>query len=151
MIKRHKHADMIIAKANNMDLIVLGGFGSGEWVESPIDYNEGFCFLAEFDYFLCLPQHKDVCLNWLNGGDIQINRLDEGFIDWDRPSREWKLCVSFMSDKCKFRIKPRKEKRWIAVRKKDLYVEEFAFKSIDSVKESIDTELWSYHEIEVEV
>ncbi len=154
MIKRHKHAGLIIAKANNMDLVVFSDFGSGKWTESQVDYNESFYFLAESNYFLCLPQHKEACLHWLNGGKAQSDRSCEGFVSVDAASYydfKWWEGGWFMREDYNSRIKPRKEKRWIAVRKKDLYVEEFAFKDIDSAKEYNDTELWSYHEIEVEV
>lgn len=107
---KHKHAEMIKAKADNMELVVcINNYGQWEFGDM-----NNLVDLDAFPAFLCLPQHKEACLHWLNGGDLQVKRQDsDEFLDWDRPSREWKISVSLMHGVSEFRIKPRKEKRWI--------------------------------------
>lgn len=109
---RHKHADMIIAKAENMGLIVLVRL-CGEWVESNYD---GLVSLGKSEFFLCLTQHKKPCLHWLNGGSVQDYFEDE----WDACSdydgnNNWSYEHMFMLEEAEYRIAPKKEKRWIAV------------------------------------
>lgn len=109
---KHKHAEMIKAKADNMDLVVLRKNYDNSWGE--INCHD-CCFMPDFDYFLCLPQHKEACLHWLNGGDVQARR--------DSPWANLLLqnpiyldeFTPFMDDCCEIRIKPRKEKRWICI------------------------------------
>ena len=64
---KHKHYDMIVALAENMNLATFckGKLGK-EWIDLG---GEGLpCFIPDNHYFLCLPQHKEACLHWLNGG-----------------------------------------------------------------------------------
>ena len=71
MAKLHKHYEMIVAKAANMDLTVFHKSITGEWL---IDTDSNKVMVFENDsteYFLCLPQHKEACLHWLNGGEIE--------------------------------------------------------------------------------
>lgn len=110
-MNQHKHAEMIKAKADNMDLEVLKkGLNKTKWV--------GGCahelFYLDADYFLCLPQHKEACLHWLNGGEVEecINTkwsdVDSStLIDWEGMSDP------FMREESNFRIKPPTEKRWV--------------------------------------
>lgn len=120
----HKHAEMIKAKADNMDLVVFGRMrkSNHDWIEMPFSR-----LVKNFDneYFLCLPQNKEACLHWLNGGEVLIKRRTfddngdelpfEGFLSWSRPSSGWIPNVSFMNCNCTFKVRPKKEKRWIAV------------------------------------
>lgn len=124
----HKNYDMICAKAENMDLVIFARTRNSEfpWVES------NFQILASYfdnEYFLCLPQHKEACLHWLNGGDVLVIRFDnpmpgsgvmldsvEVDLDEDVNSYPWKLNHVFMDKAQTISIKPRKEKRWIAVK-----------------------------------
>ena len=118
---KNKHYDMIVAKAENMDLVVFfnPSFGSSaeKWEEATTTLFPAFH--PETDYFLCLPQHKEACLHWLNGGDVQ-----------DFFEEEWSDCASlahatevggdntlefsmhhmFMNEEFNFRIAPKKEK-----------------------------------------
>ena len=143
---KHKHYDIIVAKAANTDLVVFVRDGS-HWNE--LDFQAAFYEVN--NYFLCLPQHKEACLHWLNGGDVQINRKGEGFLDWSRPSREWMKEVSFMFDINQFRIKPKKEKRWISIRKLDQFVECVAWHSELEAKDDCPSVAWTHHQVEVEV
>jgi hypothetical protein len=75
------------------------------------------------DYLLCLQQHNKngQCLHWLNGGEIQWS---DHFHEWsdkdnyadDLTSQEFFSGNAFMLDDNKSRIKPRKEKLWLAVK-----------------------------------
>ena len=109
---KHKHYDMICAKAANMDLVVLLNIGN-EWVESLLD-----AMIANEDssFFLCLPQHKDACLHWLNGGSIQNKYAIWVGVEDCNGNFEWSDRIVFMLDTVELRIKPSKEKRWIAIR-----------------------------------
>ena len=115
---KHKHYDMICAKAANMDLVMFGasknGGSLGNWVECNRDTmpkdNEN-C-----EYFLCLPQHKEACLHWLNNGEIELNSQYSDEWEEYEPIRYWSLGSVFMRDDYQLRIKPKKEKLWIAVK-----------------------------------
>ena len=113
---RHKHADMIIAKAENRDLVVFCKQSDG-WVMCSQDGIISWSY--DLEYLLCPPQHKEAYLHWLNGGEIQV--LHNG---------EWKICGEYgagcqswshdgflMHNGCDYRIRPRKEKRWIIAMK----------------------------------
>lgn len=110
---RHKHADMIIAKAENMDLVVFGKLAENAdsaWTE--ITFRE----MIEnhfFDYFLCLPQHKEACLHWLNGGKVIFTNSHGKERESYNHSITWSHVHSFMNDSELSRIKPRKEKRYL--------------------------------------
>lgn len=148
-IMKHKHYDMIVAKAANMDLVVFvknvevetGGLLSQsvehiDWSETGEIGAQMPCFHEDLDYFLCLPQHKEVCLHWLNGGDAQkvtttpIAHLNLGEIT------EWEEGHIFMNPHVVIRVKPKKEKRWIAVDPSHQQQSTKLFKSED--------DLWSY-------
>ncbi|AUR91107.1 hypothetical protein NVP1155O_34 [Vibrio phage 1.155.O._10N.222.55.B3] len=114
MSNKHKHYDMIVAKAENMDLVVFCKVDELPWQERK---NQSLMEFGEkFKYFLCLPQHKDTCLHWLNGGEAQQKPIngDNWVTSADVKKVSWMSWTSFMKDELKFRIKPKKEKRWIA-------------------------------------
>lgn len=111
----HKHAEMIKAKADNMELVVfVRPNHSDGWykMQDDIDIPE---FFSTDEYFLCHPKHEKECLHWLNGGKVEIIN-DNGFrallLSEDRHAG-WSPYFSFMSEQKTIRIKPRKEKRWI--------------------------------------
>lgn len=59
MTNKHKHAELIKAKVDDMSLVVFEKDPIG-WRMRTTDIiymNEGK------DYFLCLPQHKEECLH----------------------------------------------------------------------------------------
>lgn len=139
----HKHAEMIKAKADNMDLVLFACSNSG-WVElsaEELPCNE--CF----NYFVCLPQHKDICLSFLNGGVLQL--LCEEWVDAcpnESISKEWAAVSVFMlEDAFDMRIKPKKEKRWIVYNAKGEFCSEHDFEYIP-VDKSVQV-----FEIEIEV
>ncbi|QYW02863.1 hypothetical protein [Vibrio phage BUCT006] len=116
----HKHAEMIKAKAYNMDLVVFEKSKLSGWIELA-----RYCFPDDdgIDYFLCLPQHKEACLHWLNGGEIEYDNV-KNWIAYDLTIDSPKYPLQdFTGLEFNFRIKPRKEKRWICIND-DLEIED---------------------------
>lgn len=110
---KHVHAEMIKAKADNMGLVVFRKNYDNSWGEIQC---HDCCFMQDFEYFLCLPQHKEACLHWLNGGEIEFTSdFSDGWTEYE-PIRSWGAGSVFMQSEYKFRIKPRKEKLYIAVK-----------------------------------
>lgn len=137
----HKHAKLIKAKADNMELVVFVRVKEDFWQET-----SSMPTCEDFDYFLCLPKHKESCLHWLNRGKIQYKTdLVEEFQDY-QPKIEFGLGSIFMLSNFEIRIKPRKEKRWILINKALNRVcnELFDYQPKDQNG-------WVSHEIEVEV
>ena len=149
---KHKHYDLIVAKAANMDLVVFcKGVNDGcEWHEVKRFPN----WQTNASYFLCLPQHKDACLHWLNGGEVQgedpnrPNYFDDyaNFVD----RKNWSCTAWYMRKDRNIRIKPKKEKRWIGTCKN--FVTSLNYPSVDECRDAVgDDTSWQFHEIEVEV
>lgn len=116
----HKHAAMIKAKADDMDLVVFAeNINTGEWWECSLD----FPFNGQQNFFLCLPQHKEACLHWLNGLDIEYQDFptSEWSIIENRGVCSWGFDIVFMQEEFNIRIKPRKEKRLIVYRNDIVY------------------------------
>lgn len=117
---KHKHYEMIVAQAENTTLVKFVKLPN-QWVTTTTnEWN-----LAS-EYFLCLPQHnKDgQCLHWLNGGDVQdffdgewteCAPLSKTINTDSENSLKFSIHHMFMNEEFHFRIKPKKEKRWIAV------------------------------------
>lgn len=116
---KHKHYDMIVAKAANMELVVFLENNQG-WSEK--ENQSDIQFHEQFDYFLCLPQHKEVCLHWLNGGKAEALHEDFGLMELaDSEAIEWGVKSVFIKDSIEIRIKPKKEKRLIVYRNDVVY------------------------------
>lgn len=149
---KHKHYEMIVAKAANMDLVVfVKTCDNGAWYEK--GDNSACQWWEDSDYFLCLPQHKEACLHWLNGGDVIVKDfpddeynertlLSEGFSGWHD-------ATIFMDLPTKIRIKPHKEKRWVGVNSKT-GVTTHLQESREGLEKRIDG-LSDYQVIEIEV
>ena len=73
-MSKHKHYEMIVAKAADTELVVFFKCDTGWYFD---DTSETIKFHSDTDYFLCLPQHKEYCLHWLNGGEVQDLYDDE--------------------------------------------------------------------------
>ncbi|CAM0024222.1 hypothetical protein VPHK122_0004 [Vibrio phage K122] len=117
---KHKYAEMIKAKVDNMDLVVLCE-GNGKWYECECEFGQ-IAWWEDFRYFLCLPQHKDACLHWLNGGKAEALHEDFGLMELtDSEAIEWGVKSVFMKDSIEIRIKPKKEKRLIVYRNDVVY------------------------------
>lgn len=153
---KHNYCDLFTGKLNNMELVLLEKHKDwSEWVEAK-DQNRYFMVSDNFDYFLCLPQHKEACLHWLNGGEAQI--LHSPLHDWMTlegyvQDPKWYSNSDFMSDECKLRIKPKKEKRWMLYSENPVSIEVFDNKeSFDLASKSARPwEKWQEVEFEIEV
>lgn len=144
---KHKHYDMIVAKAANMELVVLFKSERSEWRE----YEASGLMVFEGDYFLCLPQHKEAVLHALNNGKaiVRVNGDPQGWtsgvaVNWSE--KHWSMDSNIES-----RIKPKKEKRWVVIDNfgkavSNLIKDE---QSLENAKELMPD--CSFHEIEVEV
>lgn len=145
----HKHAAMIKAKADNMELVVFRKYYDNSWGEIQ---RHDCCFMPDFEYFLCLPKHKEACLHWLGGGYTQ-SRYGASQ-DWDdyNPIKSWSCGSIFMQNHAEIRIKPRKEERWVAIKRKDkTEVYTVSFNSLDEAIDTLNGKYWQFIEIEVEV
>ncbi|CAH9014991.1 conserved hypothetical protein [Vibrio phage 466E53-1] len=117
-VMKHKHYDMIVTKAANMDLVIFIKL-DGKW-EVGSHESQIINFGSHYEYFLCLPQHKEACLHWLNGGGVEVRNIAGVHQGWDKlpdyaEKPSWLPHADFMNERCEVRIKPKKEKRWIAV------------------------------------
>ena len=165
---KHANAEMIKAVVDNLELVIFfKETDDARWFKTNINSLVNAC--STTDYFLCLPQRKEACLHWLNGGDVQLDHFDQPMpnsgvngnchlVDFDEDvnSLPWKLNHPFMDEAQEIRIKPKKEKRWIAVNP-DGYVMPIHADSIESARAHAchDTTRLTlgvqYIEIEVEV
>ncbi len=153
----NKHVDIITAKANNMELVVFFSDGA-KWRELPDDYFP--VFDTKKEYFLCLPQHEETCLHWLNGGEIQILCQFKHRKDWvsfcgKLKEIKWSDIDCWMQEDTQIRIKrikPKKEKRWILVNEIDCFQPRM-FDNEGNADHALQGSHpnWSKHEIEVEV
>ncbi|AUR97986.1 hypothetical protein KNT80_gp73 [Vibrio phage 1.245.O._10N.261.54.C7] len=159
MSNRHVHADMIIAKAENRDLVQFYKSSGAWYLVSPDE--RGAVFYDNVKYFLCLPQHNEACLHWLNGGDAEFEFLPNGSGNYGEmePLEDypWVADHLFMDAEINLRIKPKKEKRWIGVY--GTHVTEHTFSSKGNLKRYIKKtpkwhytalEAWQFIEVEVE-
>lgn len=146
---KHKHYEMIVAKAANMDLVVfVKPCDNGAWYEK---CDSACQWWEDSDYFLCLPQHKEACLHWLNGGEVQVQDFPTNdFNDYLDEKYEWSIESWWMSEQCNIRIKPKKEKRWIPVNVKN-HETGLIYKSYESCRLAYKLDHWQICEIEVEV
>ncbi len=118
---KHKHYDKIVARAANMGLVVFIKCPH-EWKQQ-ITNSDQLNFSCGNDYFLCLPQHKEACLHWLNGGTSQVEYTKASYPYWcniEADEANWSSGHIFMDESLNIRIKPRKEKKWIIAKSKSL-------------------------------
>lgn len=104
--KSHKHAEMMIHKAVNPNLVAFVHGNDGEWTRS----TRAIPWWGNVDYFLCQPDHEYECLHWLNGGDVEF-RIVVGNERWnDYPiGKEWEENIAFMREGLEFLIKQESE------------------------------------------
>ena len=154
---KHKHFEMIVAKAGNMDLVVFSqNQKDNSWL---VQNDQGTTDFGDLvNYFLCLPQHKDACLHWLNGGELYINNgkgLGEG--NYTLSIKTHKPLSDFIGHpEYQFHIKPKKEKRWIVLNYKLNVVSSNFCKSLEDARAYVSNHFAypddvQYIEIEVEV
>jgi hypothetical protein len=145
----HSNAAILKAYADNTDLVVFILDSNSKWIRTNpkalMDYPDD-------EFFACLPQHNESnqCLHWLNGGDVLVK--SKFVTSWEVVfhGQVWGDTIGWMREDAKYRIKPRKEKRWIAkIKGKSLLASNGLYKSIaeaSSVCGDCD-----FYEIEVEV
>ncbi len=153
---KHAYAELFTAKLNDTSLVLFEKHE--EWKEWREVAKSDLVFAVggNFDYFLCLPQHKEDCLHWLNGSDLI---QDSQYVDGKYSDVEASLNPSFdthgdlfMTTERNIRIKPEKEKRWILVNA----IDNFQPRMFDDEGDANHMlqgshPNWSKHEIEVEV
>lgn len=155
----HKHAKLIKAKADNMELVLFIKVGD-KWQVTGCQDNQIINIASHYEYFLCLPQHKDVCSHWLGGGEIEFNsQYSDGWGEYS-PITTWSLGSVFMQGDYQLRIKPNKEKLWIAVKTdkhehlggcRKVRICSHAFVNKSDAEEYVDLSDSQLIEIEVEV
>ena len=153
---KHVHYDKIVAKAANMELVVFcKGINDGcEWHEVKRFPN----WQTNASYFLCLPQHKETCLHWLNGGESQVASISSGWLPANLGDpAEWGGEWWYMNPNGESRIKPKKEKRWIGFNSKTLMTTRDTYTTgvecedaLNKVGEIYENHPWQFIEIEVE-
>ena len=159
---KHKNSEMIKSVIDNTELVIFceviehDNESGNYWAVS----NLSSLVSCHNNFFLCLPQHKESCLHWLNGGEVQVRDfVTSPFCDVTDWSKEWLADgCGFMVDSWVFRIKPKKAKRWIGVYNHNVTSQHFD--SIETAKSFIrkrdefkncTPEAWKFIEIEVEV
>lgn len=150
-MKEHSNAAILKAYADNTDLFIFILDSNSKWIRTNpkalMDYPDD-------EFFACLPQHNEngQCLHWLNGGEIQDYYENEWSSVGEFNGGEWSIHTLMMDENANYRIKPRTEKRWIAIRRSDLFVEDCLFHSVENaIRQGYPESQWQLHEIEVEV
>lgn len=146
----HKYAEMIKTKADNMELVVFKYSGVyAKWIESD--------FVSLIDdpdhlYFLCLPQHKEACLHWLQGDIIEYSHDQGNSWTWyDLSVDQPKYPLEDMTgSEFIFRIKPEKVARWVATLN-GWNASQRVFSSKQEAIDVLGSDGYQFHEIEVEV
>lgn len=155
---KHEHYEMIVAKAANFELIQFVKIGDNWEIVGSHD-NKVVSFASHYEYFLCLPKHKEACLYWLNGGKAEALHEDLEPMEFaESKTVEWGVKSVFMKDSIEIRIKPKKECVWVAYHKDGFMFDEVGVSEQDvhhRVKEHEFSDFngkdWQYKEIEVEV
>lgn len=112
---KHKYSEMIKAKADNMDLVIIvkNCQYNGDWWALKSD-KEILPSFSSGEYFACLPQHKEAVLRGLNGEIAEST--NENREDWSESSVElWDKGWWYMSDNYVSRTRTKKEQRWVVV------------------------------------
>lgn len=103
---KHKHVELIKAKADNMELVKFYKSTSNGWC---VCSNQGCVFDEKWKYYLCLPQHKEECLAWLNGSHIQDYFKGEWVNCKDYKGEDWTWMDNiFMNEEAVLRVAPKK-------------------------------------------
>ena len=149
-MSKHKHYEIGVAKLANTKLVVFIKDGS-DWFFD--DTSESYNFRSDVEYFLCLPQHKEACLLWLNGGETEFEDDDGEWVSCSDWSKKWRQSTcGFMQDDNVIRIKPKKVKRWIGVTNTGKVTPDH-YSDVDDLKSNViatSFDGWQFFEIEVE-
>jgi hypothetical protein len=154
---KHENAEMIKTKVDQMDLVLFRFRDSdGLWAVSNLNslvIDEG-C-----NFFLCLPQHKEACLHWLNGGESEHGGEFGQWNSCEGWNKKWfSTTCGFMRSSHQTRIKPKKEKRVIGVHRDGRTTSHYAIDdegcyAVDEIRITGkgNPDEWLFIEIEVEV
>jgi len=152
---KHVWYELIVAKASNMDLVVLFREPDEmQWFEEK--FEDDVYFKGYGEYFLCLPQHAKACLHWLNGGEVEYtfaNKVRE-FSVFPSTDTDWFSSSMWMDSDYEMRIKPKKEKRWIGVIVNNDHEVELRvrmYKSKEDAELNLGKDNFQIVEIEIEV
>lgn len=150
--RKHKHHDMIVAKAGNMDLVLFIKVGD-DWQISGGHDNQVINIASHYDYFLCLPEHnKDgQCLHWLNGGNVYYKRKGKDNVTSINWPKVWDPSLVWNFSNIKIKIEPKKEKRIVVYDEAAGKFEETAFKTMKDAMEEIKYYDAQFFEIDVEI
>ncbi|QAU04500.1 hypothetical protein Va1_147 [Vibrio phage Va1] len=113
---KHRHCDMITSVINDMNLsvfvcVVSHTIGGGQtvrherWLQSDIG---SMANDQRDNYFVCLPQHEESCIHWLNGGNVQScrgNSIWNDVLEKYGPDNNWHVGHLFMQENVQIRIK----------------------------------------------
>ena len=152
--KPHKHRDMMKAYAGDSSLCVLiYNEDDDKWIHTN---PRAFFDYPYFEFFICLPKHKEACLHWLNGGLIECNsKLTEGWeVCFDYNKYFWKPNCGMMREDANYRIKPKNVKRWVAFKWDNFYVLPRHYETKEGAEKAAASSMmgeFQYKEIEVEV
>ncbi len=155
---KHAYAELFTAKLNDTSLVLFEKHE--EWKEWREVTKSDLAFVVggNFEYFLCLPQHKEACLHWLNGGKVESLHKDYEPMELaESGAIEWGVKSTFMKDSIEIRIKPKKENRWIGVSKSSCHTtghyetKEEAINTTESQPWASAYVPWQFIEIEIEV
>lgn len=113
----HKHYEMIMAKAKNMELTVLYAPETDKWVKW-VGSKKAIFFTEDDNYFLCHPKHTEACLHWLNGGKVVVmaSKFNSSYVLSANDGRKWDPEHIFMFDNVGFAIEFKKREKWIIYR-----------------------------------
>ncbi len=153
---KHVHSEIVKAKLDNMELIVFSYCNLDQLWSEDIPSQPGVDFIdsSNTNYFLCLPQHKEVCLHWLNGGEAVSSNTDVRDGEIHAYNGTWSRNHYFMSVVHTMRIKPKKERRWIGVYKNGATTDACLLRK-EAENHPMITDFsandWQFIEIEIEV
>ena len=116
--KSHKHAEMMIHLIANPCLIKIAKL-DGDWSLDEKNINNIY-FDINVEYFLCHPKHKEECLHWLNGGDVEFycNETNQ-YLTRLQTFKHWQIESVFMNPDIEIRIK--QEPEYVKVEFEKLY------------------------------
>ncbi|AUR98843.1 hypothetical protein NVP1256O_04 [Vibrio phage 1.256.O._10N.286.45.F8] len=102
---KSKYAELFTAKLNDMDLVLFEKHKDwDEWALTG-DSDRYFMVSDNFEYFLCLPQHKEACLHWLNGGDAEFHLYGDSWGKYSSFKGRWDDESDFIDEDVIIRIK----------------------------------------------
>lgn len=108
----HKHAEMIIAVIGNTELVIFCEVIDHENEDGNYWAISSLSTLASCNnnFFVCHPKHKEECLHWLNGGDVENTALEVAALKITPFYQSgWHVNHPFMNPEAELRIKQEPE------------------------------------------